>query len=83
MPNATLCAKAVVDMLLAKESNIPVKEVQNQLVKDGNLPKAYLVSEERMERCGRLDSVEVQDEKGVVGVREIDGMVRAQQSQKL
>ena len=91
MPNATLCAKAVVEMLLApsssssssspsdssSDSNLSLNEVQTSLVATGALPKAYLVSKERMERCETLDTVQVQDEKGFVGIRSIDAMVRA------
>ena len=87
MPNATLCAKAVVEMLLAPSSlsspssnssdNSSLIDVQTSLVNSGALPNAYLVSKERMERCEGLDSVMVQGEKGRVGVRSIDRMVRA------
>lgn len=80
MPNATLCAKALVQMLLSQTpspkptSTLPfpfrqntLTEIQTSLVTSGDLPQAYLISEERMERCGKLESVRVQDEKGIVG----------------
>lgn len=81
MPNATLCGKAVVEMVLAHlsdkagkagaagEVSAAVKEVQTKLVTDGNLPKAYLITKERIERCKHIPSVLEQDEKGIVGLR--------------
>ena len=78
MPNATLCAKAVVEMVLAaKEEEGALHEVQNHLVAAGNLPRAYLISKDRLERCKGIESVEVQDRKGRVGVWSIDRMVQA------
>lgn len=83
MPNGTLCGKAVVEMALAEESGVAMNEVQNKLVIDGNLPKAYIITRERIERCKDIDSVQVQDQKGFVGIRSIDKMVQAQKSHKL
>ena len=83
MPNGTLCGKAVVEMVLAQESDVAVDEVQDKLVVDGNLPKAYVITPERMERCKDIDSVEVQDQKGIVGIRSLDAMIQAQKSLKL
>ena len=83
MPNGTLCGKAVVEMALAEESGVAMDEVQNKLVIDGNLPKAYIVTRQRIERCKDIDSVQVQDQKGFVGIRSIDKMVQAQKSHKL
>ena len=68
MPNATLCGKAVVEMILGKLEGMEVRDIQEQLVENGNLPKAYTVSEERLERCQKIDSVKVQDWNGEAGV---------------
>ena len=83
MPNATLCGKAVVDMVLAQDTGVAIDAVQNQLVAEGNLPRAYVISKERIERCGHIDSVELQDERGRVGIRSIDKMVEAQRSARM
>ena len=83
MPNATLCGRAIVQMLLAQEEGVATKETQDTLVADGDLPQAYIISKERIERCKHIDSVRVQDEKGVVGIRSIDAMMQAQRNQKL
>ena len=78
MPNATLCGKAVVDMVLGQECGVSVEAVQENLVAEGNLPRAYVITKERIESCERIDSVLVQDTKGVVGVRSIDRLLQAQ-----
>lgn len=77
MPNGTLCGKAIVEMVLAQEDGVAIEEVQNKLVTDGNLPRAYIITQERIERCKDIDSVQVQDQKGVVGIRSIDAMIQA------
>lgn len=68
MPNGTLCGKAVVEMVLGQESNLAVYNIQEQLVKEGNLPRSYIISKERIGRCQKLESVEVQDRNGEVGM---------------
>jgi hypothetical protein len=68
MPNGTLCGKAVVEMMMASRNDISIEHIQEKLVQDGNLPRSYLISRARMMRCKQLDSVEVQDRKGEVGV---------------
>ena len=74
MPNATLCAKAVVEMLLSQTQtqtqtqDIPISSVQEKLVANGDLPKAYLITKERIHRCRNLDAVELQDWKAEVGL---------------
>ena len=83
MPNGTLCGKAVAEMTLAEESGVAMDEVQDKLVIDGNLPKAYIITRERIERCRDIDSVQVQDQKGYVGIRSIDRMIHAHKSHKL
>ena len=64
MPNATLCGKAVVEMMLAEVEGIGLKTCEEQLVKSGNLPRSYLVSNERLERCKKMLSVQEQDDEG-------------------
>ena len=69
MPNGTLCGKAVVDMMLAQERGKSLDTVKDQMVKSGDLPKSYLITKERIERCMKLDSVEVQDVKAMQGLK--------------
>lgn len=83
MPNATLCGKAVVEMVLAQISGVRVTDVQTQLVAEGDLPIAYLITDARIERCKDMDEVRVQDEKGVAGIRSIDKVVQAQRDARL
>lgn len=83
MPNATLCGKAVVEMVLAKDGEGALVEVQNKLVAEGDLPIAYLITRQRIERCKDIDEVLVQDQKGIVGIRSIDAMIQAQRNAKL
>ena len=64
MPNAMLCGKAVVEMYLGKVNGMRVKDIEDELVKNGDVPKSYLISESRMRRCRELPSVEVQDRNG-------------------
>jgi len=66
MPNATLCAKAVVGMMRAEERG-ELSEFQRSLVEKGDLPNAYIISKARIEACRRLPSVKEQDESGVLG----------------
>lgn len=83
MPNGTLCGKAVVEMVLAQERGVAIDEVQSKLVTGGDLPQAYIITQERIERCKDIDSVQVQDQKGIVGIRSIDAMIQAQKSHEL
>ena len=62
MPNATLCGKAIVEMMLAQEGGSALDDIQEQLAKRGDLPKSYLITKERIKRCSHMDSVEVQQE---------------------
>ena len=75
MPNATLCAKAVVEMLLSQtqsqaqtQDEQHISFLQDNLVAYGDLPNAYLITKERIHRCRNLDSVELQDWKAEVGL---------------
>ncbi|KAL9123855.1 MAG: hypothetical protein Q9217_006755 [Psora testacea] len=76
MPNGTLCGKAVVEMLLGEESGAPAEYVIDRLVATLGLPRAYLITEERIERCSRLDSVMVQEEKSNKGYRSAEDLVK-------
>ena len=61
MPNATLCGKAVVEMVLGDESGAPHEYVTERLVRTGNLPQGYVITKDRIDRCKSLESVIVQD----------------------
>jgi glycine/D-amino acid oxidase-like deaminating enzyme len=65
MPNGTLCGKAVVDMVLAELEGKDFETVVASMVKDGDIPKSYLLSKERIEKARTMLTVEQQDEKGV------------------
>jgi glycine/D-amino acid oxidase-like deaminating enzyme len=47
MPNATLCARAIVHMILAGED--AYSTVSKSLIENGDLPQPYLISHERLE----------------------------------
>ncbi|KAG8534090.1 uncharacterized protein KY384_000933 [Bacidia gigantensis] len=64
MPNGTLCGRAVVEMLLGEESGAPQDYVEEKLVRTGNLPQSYIISEERIARARELDTVQEQEAKG-------------------
>jgi hypothetical protein len=77
MPNATLCAKAVVEMML-EERNLPPHSSVEMLYQMrtaqeersggvGDLPKSYLISQERISRASKLPSVWTQDQMGILG----------------
>ena len=78
MPNGTLCGKAIVEMVLGAESEAPYEYVTRRLVQTGDLPQAYVVTKDRIERCSKLDSVQAQDDKWQVGVKALDDMMEAQ-----
>lgn len=64
MPNGTLCGKAAAMMLLAAEAGENVHDFQQEMIKSGDLPKAYLITEERIAKARKLPTVEVQDTTG-------------------
>jgi glycine/D-amino acid oxidase-like deaminating enzyme len=64
MPNATLCAKAAVEMM---ESGDELEKVKEEMIKGGRIPESYLISEERIAESNRLPTVKVQDEDGCMG----------------
>ncbi|KAF2660311.1 FAD dependent oxidoreductase [Lophiostoma macrostomum CBS 122681] len=66
MPNGTLCGKAVVQMVLGEAEGLDGKELQEKLVEQRDLPRSYLISEERVRKARGLPTVEVQDRTGVL-----------------
>ena len=68
MPNGSLCGKALVEMILGEESGAPPEYVSERLVRTGNLPQAYLITRERMDRAKAMDSVTAQEEAGGWGL---------------
>lgn len=69
MPNGTLCGKAVVEMVLARTQGIAIEDVQEKLIRSGDLPRSYVISKERMLRCKELESVAKQEEHGLDAAR--------------
>lgn len=68
MPNGTLCGKAVVELVLKnKEKGVDLKEVQSKMVANGDIPKSYLITKERLERAKDLPSVRIADADGSLG----------------
>lgn len=57
MPNAWLCGKSVAAMVSAENVDAAVDKCVQQ-----GLPRAYLLTEERMKKARELDTVEAQDE---------------------
>jgi len=62
MPNGTLCGKAVVNMVLAKDGGKDLNALQATMVEEGDLPKAYIITRERFDAAMALPTVAVQDE---------------------
>jgi len=67
MPNATLCAKAVVQMVLAVEKGEDLLDVQQDMIRQAQIPPAYLITEERIAVAKGLPSVKEQDESDIMG----------------
>jgi len=65
MPNGTLCGKAVAEMILAEAAGEDVVALQQSMVKKGDLPKSYLITEERLSKARLWPTVEVQDKSGM------------------
>lgn len=74
MPNATLCGKALVKMVLAemdgKDDKQTHEAVCENLVKDGDLPRSYLITADRLKKAVKLPSVAEQEGEGKRGERE-------------
>jgi len=65
MPNGTLCAKAVVDMVLGDAAEGEgFGALLKGMVQRGDIPKSYLISEERIARAREWPTVAVQDREG-------------------
>lgn len=73
MPNATLCAKAVVDLLLASKEGRDSNALLNSMVKDGRIPSSYLITRERLDWANGsgLPSVQMQEATDCMGF--VDG----------
>ena len=67
MPNASLCGKALVEMVLDEGNGVSGESVSERLIKSGDLPQAYLITKERVDRAKAMDSVKVQDEAAELG----------------
>jgi len=66
MPNATLCGKAVVEMVLDEEKErLGYERVCEKLVKEKELPLVYLITPDRLGAAHRLPSVAEQDVGGI------------------
>jgi glycine/D-amino acid oxidase-like deaminating enzyme len=72
MPNAMLCAKGVVDMLLeAEQEGGDVPALQAAMIEDGRLPQNYLITEERLQEALGMPSVQIQEATDCMGF--VDG----------
>ena len=69
MPNATLCARAVVEMVGEENKGKDQVALGLNLVENGKLPRGYLITKERIERANRLPDVEAQDSMGILGLK--------------
>jgi len=70
-------------MVLAAEQGVSAQRTQEQLVAEGSLPRAYLITEERVDRARALPSVKEQDEIGMVGNHSPEFLQRAREEAKL
>lgn len=64
MPNGTLCGKAVVGMLLADDAGDDAGRLQREMIANGDLPKGYFLTEDRMTQARRLPAVMLQEGGG-------------------
>jgi glycine/D-amino acid oxidase-like deaminating enzyme len=78
MPNATLCAKAAVRMMLEANTlansgfdveviSEKLDRLKEEMISAGDLPKSYFLSKERIEKARKLPQVHTQDEMGILG----------------
>ena len=77
MPNASLCARAIVTMLLSTLSGTSLSDIQNELIASGDLPESYLITTERMATAMVNPTVEEQDEHGWLGNQSAEFLERA------
>lgn len=78
MPNATLCAKAVVDMVLDDVDGKDHEDTCRRLVAANDLPESYVLTEERLRKANELPSVAEQDAEGVQGKHSEDFVKQAE-----
>ena len=71
MPNAMLCAKGVVDMLLESQEGGDLAQLQEKMVKDGRIPRNYILTEERLRDVAALPTVQMQEMADCMGF--VDG----------
>jgi glycine/D-amino acid oxidase-like deaminating enzyme len=69
MPNATLCAKAAVQIIGEENGGGDGVALALKLVEGGKLPRSYLISKERIEKARKLPDVETQDSIGILGLK--------------
>ncbi|KAF1840154.1 FAD dependent oxidoreductase [Cucurbitaria berberidis CBS 394.84] len=65
MPNGTLCGKVVVDMVLGEQSGEDLSALHEQMVKKGDIPRSYILTQERIDKARGLLTVRQQDAQGV------------------
>lgn len=65
MPNGTLCGKAIVDMMLGELQGRELGALSEEMVQKGDIPKSYLLTQERVQRARDMLTVQQQDENGV------------------
>lgn len=65
MPNASLCGKAVVEMVLAEEEKGSYEQTCKKLVEKNDLPEIYVITAERVKAAHGLPSVAEQDAGGM------------------
>lgn len=61
MPNATLCGRAVSDMVLAEMEGQKHEDVCKRLVSGGDIPRQYLVTAQRLVKASKLANVAEQE----------------------
>lgn len=65
MPNGTLCGAAIAKMVLDEEDGGDYEALVQGMVEQGELPKSYLITEERIKRTREWPTVVVQDREGM------------------
>lgn len=75
MPNATLCAKAVVSMILAERDGVTYEATCRKLIRDGDLPESYVLTSDRLQAALKLPTVAEQVAVGDAGPH-ADSLVR-------
>jgi len=65
MPNGTLCGAAIAKMVLSEKEDDEYERLAKAMVENGEIPKSYLVTEERIKRAREWPTVAVQDREGM------------------